>query len=116
MLERDAKQYADQLNAEEWQSLAKLGLKSYQQDEPLAIDSSQLLDASLCLATLQAILPELGAPTIKVTASLVMKRVAFLTLAPLLYAMSCFDKGLDASLANCVFEYPLNAFSRLARS
>lgn len=91
----------------EWEVLAAFGLKFYQQDEPLAIDSSKLLDDVLCLETLQKIMPELGAPNLKVTASLVIKRVAFLTLAPVLYAMSSFDKGLDASIENSVFEYPL---------
>lgn len=95
------------LLAEEWDVLAAFGLKSYQQDEPLAIDSSKLLDDALCLETLQKIMPELGAPNLKVTASLVIKRMAFLTLAPVLYAMSGFDKGLDVSIENSVFEYPL---------
>jgi len=92
---------------EEWEVLAAFGLKCFQQNEALAIDSSSLLDDALCLETLQKIMPELGAPNLKVTASLVIKRVAFLTLAPVLYALSGFDKGLDASLENCVFEYPL---------
>ncbi|WP_421848103.1 IucA/IucC family C-terminal-domain containing protein [Marinomonas sp.] len=104
MFERDNKH---ELLAEEWEVLAAFGLKSYQQDEPLAIDSSKLLDDALCLETLQKIMPELGSPNLKVTASLVMKRIAFLTLAPVLYAMSGFDKGLDASIENSVFEYPL---------
>lgn len=96
-----------QLLTDEWALLAALGLKTYQQDEPLAIDSSKLLDDALCLATLQKIQPEIGAPNLKITASLVMKRVAFLTLAPVLYSMSRFDKGLNATLENSVFEYPL---------
>lgn len=92
----------------EWEVLAGFGLKTYQQDEPLAIDSSKLLDDDLCLDTLRKIMPELGAPNLKITASLVIKRVAFLTLAPVLYAMSGFDKGLDGSIENSVFEYPLD--------
>ncbi|GGN38434.1 MULTISPECIES: IucA/IucC family C-terminal-domain containing protein [Marinomonas] len=105
MFEQDDKY---ELLTDEWEVLAAFGLKSYQQDEPLAIDSRQLLDDALCLETLQKIMPELGAPNIKVTASLVIKRMAFLTLAPVLYAMSSFDKGLDGSLENSVFEYPLD--------
>ncbi|WP_219701756.1 IucA/IucC family C-terminal-domain containing protein [Marinomonas lutimaris] len=97
-----------ELLTDEWEVLAAFGLKFYQQDEPLAIDSSKLLDDVLCLETLQKIMPELGAPNLKVTASLVIKRVAFLTLAPVLYAMSGFDKGLDGSIENSVFEYPLD--------
>lgn len=97
-----------ELLTEEWEVLAAFGLKAYQADEPLAIDSSKLLDDALCLETLHKIMPELGAPNLKVTASLVIKRVAFLTLAPVLCAMSGFDKGLDASIENSVFEYPLD--------
>jgi ferric iron reductase protein FhuF len=97
-----------ELLTEEWEVLAACGLKAYQADEPLAIDSSKLLDDALCLETLHKIMPELGAPNLKVTASLVIKRMAFLTLAPVLYAMSGFDKGLDASIENSVFEYPLD--------
>lgn len=96
------------LLAEEWDVLAAFGLKAYQADEPLAIDSSKLLDDALCLETLRNIMPELGAPNLKVTASLVIKRIAFIALAPVLYAMSGFDKGLDASIENSVFEYPLD--------
>ncbi|SBS32007.1 Ferric iron reductase FhuF-like transporter [Marinomonas spartinae] len=92
---------------DEWSKLAAFGLKSYTEDEPFAIDSQKLLDDALCLETLHKIMPEIGAPNLRVTASLVMKRIAFLTLAPVLYAMSGFDKGLDGSLTNCVFEYPL---------
>ncbi|MCW4630699.1 hypothetical protein [Marinomonas rhodophyticola] len=55
MFERDNKH---ELLAEEWEVLAAFGLKSYQQDEPLAIDSTKLLDDALCLETLQKILPE----------------------------------------------------------
>ncbi|WP_417526565.1 IucA/IucC family C-terminal-domain containing protein [Marinomonas shanghaiensis] len=104
MFEQESKQA---LLVEEWDVLAAFGLKAYQADEPLAIDSSKLLDDALCLETLQKIMPELGAPNLKVTASLVIKRMAFLTLAPVLYAMSGFDKGLDVSIENSVFEYPL---------
>ncbi|KZN13134.1 ferric iron reductase [Marinomonas sp. TW1] len=92
---------------EEWEVLAAFGLKCFQQDEALAIASSSLLNDDLCLDTLQKIMPELGAPNLKVTASLVIKRIAFLTLAPVLYAMSGFNKGLDGSLENSVFEYSL---------
>jgi len=92
---------------EEWQALSVFGLKQDLQDERLSIDSIKLLDDVLCQETLQKIMPELGAPNLKVTTSLVMKRIAFLALAPILYAMSRFNKGLDGTLKNCVFEYPL---------
>ncbi|RBP78247.1 ferric iron reductase [Marinomonas rhizomae] len=104
MFERDSKH---ELLAKEWDVLAAFGLTSYRQEELLAIDSSKLLDEVVCLETLQRIMPELGAPSLKVTASLVIKRVAFLALAPVLYAMSGFNKGLDGSLENSIFEYSL---------
>ncbi|QXO16560.1 IucA/IucC family C-terminal-domain containing protein [Vibrio ostreae] len=99
----------------QWAKLTGFGLKpAAEQDQQYALDSVLLLDDEQCLATLNAIMPELGAPELKVTASLVIKRSAFLLLAPTLYAMSVFDKGLDASIDNCVFEYQLH--NRLWRS
>lgn len=99
----------------QWAKLAGFGLKTaVEQDQQYALDSVLLLDDEQCLTTLNAIMPELGASDLKVTASLLIKRSAFLLLAPTLYAMSVFDKGLDASIDNCVFEYQLH--NRLWRS
>ncbi|WP_102523749.1 IucA/IucC family C-terminal-domain containing protein [Vibrio tapetis] len=94
----------------EWETLTQLGLKKYRSESvhPLHISSRLLLDKKECLSILNAIMPELGAPDLKVTASLVIKRMAFLVLAPTLYAMSVYNKGLNLTIDNSVFEYPLN--------
>ncbi|SHE58826.1 IucA/IucC family C-terminal-domain containing protein [Vibrio gazogenes] len=98
----------------EWEKLEELGLRDSRCAALLSVDTLTLLDDETCLEVLRQIQPEIGAPDLKVTASLVIKRIAFLTLAPMLYAMSCYNKGLDVSIENCIFEYPLE--DRLWRS
>ncbi|UUM31963.1 IucA/IucC family C-terminal-domain containing protein [Vibrio japonicus] len=99
----------DVLSKNEWDTLSRFGLK--QQTHafgPNHLDSRCLLDPQQCLSTLEKIMPELGAPDLKVTASLVIKRIAFLALAPTLYAMSVYNKGLNLSINNSVFDYQLD--------
>ncbi|SJL83882.1 IucA/IucC family C-terminal-domain containing protein [Vibrio palustris] len=91
----------------EWQRLGEFGLVDCSQLSPYSIDTEQLLDDECCLEILTRIQPQLGATDLKVTASLVIKRIAFLTLAPLLSGMAWYDKALDMRIENCVFEYPL---------
>lgn len=91
----------------EWGVLEGLGLTLFIDDEPKSTGYIKLLDDYHCLKILDEITPEIGSPSLKVTASLVMKRMAFLTLAPTLFSMSRYNIGLDASLSNCIFEYPL---------
>ncbi|WP_417551732.1 IucA/IucC family C-terminal-domain containing protein [Marinomonas fungiae] len=94
---------------EEWQALAAYGLAHNAAQDTIGfrIDAAQLLDNGQCLATLEQIMPALGAPNLKVAASLTLKRLAFLVLAPTLYSLSRFDKGLDVSLSQCAFDYRL---------
>ncbi|HLU02590.1 MAG TPA: IucA/IucC family C-terminal-domain containing protein [Advenella sp.] len=66
---------------------------------------ADLLDPARCTMLLRDIGPIIGSPTLKVTASLLGKRIAFLSTAAALYAMTVFDKGLDLSLRNTVLEY-----------
>lgn len=47
----------------------------------------------------------LPSPSLRVTVSQFTKRYAFLVIAPGLYAMSMYDKGLDLSFENCRFDY-----------
>lgn len=93
--------------SEQWETLQGLGLKSFCHDQDKAIDSILLLDDDQCRAVLEEIMPALGAINLKITASLVIKRIAFLILAPALFSMSRFNVGLDMSIVHCVFEYPL---------
>lgn len=91
----------------QWETLEGFGLKPFCHDQDKAIASISLLDDDQCRAVLERIMPELGAVNLKITASLVIKRIAFLTLAPALFAMSRYDVGLNMSIENCIFEYSL---------
>lgn len=97
------------LSKAEWETLAQFGLKHQSQAQvEHSIESIDLLDREKCLAILEHIMPSLGAPDLKVTASLVIKRIAFLALAPTLYAMSIYNKGLNLAINNSVFEHQLD--------
>ncbi|MBM6550788.1 IucA/IucC family C-terminal-domain containing protein [Marinomonas ostreistagni] len=94
---------------EEWQALAAYGLTQAdaEGESGFRVNAEQLVNDESCVAVLEQIKPALGAPNLKVAASLTIKRLAFLVLAPTLYALSRFDKGLDVSLAQCEFDYAL---------
>lgn len=70
-----------------------------------ASDGQALLNPRHCLKVLTHLMPVLNAPSLQITASLLSKRIAFLTTASSLYAMSMYNKGLDMSLTNCLLEY-----------
>ena len=106
-LHRDVDQGTHALGKREWQRLSEFGLADCHALSPRSMATEQLLDDTRCLEVLATIQAELGAPDLKVTASLVIKRIGFLTLAPMLSAMSWYDKGLDMTISNCIFEYPL---------
>ena len=93
----------------EWQALAAYGLTQADSEHEVGfrVNAEQLIDDKACFALLEQIQPALGAPNLKVAASLTLKRLAFLVLAPTLYALSRFDKGLDVSLTQCEFDYAL---------
>lgn len=63
-----------------------------------------LLDAASCSDYLDLLSVKLQSPSRMITASQFMKRYAFLTAAPLLYAMSAYNRGLDLSAGNCLLE------------
>lgn len=71
-----------------------------------------LLDVEICTDYLNQLSLLLGSPSNMITASQFLKRYAFLTAAPLLYAMSVYNKGLDFSIENCSLESALD-FPRL---
>jgi len=70
-----------------------------------SLTASALLDAETCRRMLTTIMPLTGAPDLAITASLFVKRLAFLTTGNVLYAMSVFDKGLILSLSETQLEY-----------
>lgn len=67
--------------------------------------ASALLDDDACREMLTKIMPLIGAPDLAISASLFIKRQAFLTTGNVLYAMSVFDKGLILPPSECRLEY-----------
>ncbi|MGH8813446.1 MAG: hypothetical protein ACREXO_15645, partial [Advenella sp.] len=94
-------------DADQWQVLTtRFMLIDASERHPVySVPSADLLDPVRCAKLLREIGPIIGSPTLKVTASLLGKRIAFLSSAAALYAMTVFDKGLDLSLDNTVLEY-----------
>jgi len=95
------------LKDDEWDVLAEqCRLSTFSnRDSMYSVIGPQLLDKDRCKELLNQLAPIMGSPSIAVTASLLSKRIAFLTTASCLYSMSVFNKGLNFSLANCVIEY-----------
>lgn len=77
-----------------------------------SVSAVDLLDVDICTDYLNRLSLLLGSPSNMVTASQFLKRYAFLTAAPLLYAMSVYNRGLDFSIKNCSLESSLD-FPRL---
>ena len=69
------------------------------------VTAHSLLDTDTCRGMLTTMMPLIGAPDLSITASLFVKRLAFLITGNVLYAMSVFDKGLILSLSNSRLEY-----------
>lgn len=96
---------------EEWDVLSKnLGLiHSNQRNLATTLHIQDLIiDPLQCENLLIELTPIIHSPSIKVTASLLSKRIAFLTTASCLYAMTIFDKGLNFSANNCYLDYNFN--------
>ena len=69
----------------------------------------QLLDPEQCERFLYHLTPIIHSPSLKVTASLLSKRYAYLATAASLYAMTVYDAGLDMSAQNCFLDYTYKA-------
>ncbi len=65
---------------------------------------SAMLETASCQRMLQQLAPRLGAPSLGITASLLSKRVAFLTTAAAFYPLSMYNKGLNMALTNCLLD------------
>ncbi|MFA9558123.1 IucA/IucC family C-terminal-domain containing protein [Evansella sp. AB-rgal1] len=63
-----------------------------------------LVDVATCANYLEELTHLLQSPSMKVTASQFSKRYAFLAIAPSLYAMSMYNKGLHLDVENCYVE------------
>ncbi|OME80756.1 hypothetical protein BK120_18945 [Paenibacillus sp. FSL A5-0031] len=67
-----------------------------------SVRALDLLDMEMCSDYLDRLTVILQSPSRMVTASQFFKRYAFLTTAPLLYAMTVYNKGLNLSARNCI--------------
>jgi len=94
-------------NQEHWNELANIcGLEGNNINcSERYINGLDLLDSGNCRKVLDNLAPLLGSPSRKITASLLGKRISFLTTAACLYPMSAYDLGLDLSLKNSIIDY-----------
>ncbi|NUT87403.1 siderophore-iron reductase, Fe-S cluster protein [Pseudomonas corrugata] len=98
---------ARRFTAGEWAVLSgPLRLKpAGERDSSRSLAAHELLNGGVCLRLLDELTPVLGSPSRAITASLLSKRMSFLTTNTCLYALSACDKGLLMSLDNSVIEY-----------
>lgn len=71
-----------------------------------AVPVTDLLVEEKCVAYLDEMSKAVSSPSRMTTASAFAKRYAFLTIAPALYAMTVFNKGLNMSVDNCFLGTP----------
>ncbi len=73
-------------------------------DRRCSIKATDLLDEAKCTVYLDWLTSILQSPSRMITASQFSKRYAFLTIAPSLYSMTVYNKGLDLAIENCCIE------------
>ncbi|EPF66782.1 IucA/IucC family C-terminal-domain containing protein [Pseudomonas syringae] len=97
---------AQAFSESEWALLSEaLRLRPAGEHDPRSLSARALLDDAVCEQLLGMLGPVIGSPTQAITASLLAKRISFLSTGACLYAMSVYDKGLTLSLDNSVIEY-----------
>lgn len=94
------------LSSPAWNELMSDYSIGWEHDERLAqplksIAVSELLQREQCDAYLSWFAQYIGAASINIAASMLIKRYAFLLAAPALYAMTYYDKGIVPSLTGC---------------
>ena len=90
----------------QWQTLSRtFRLRSAAQADPRSLPGRGWLEDKRCAALLGDLAPVIGAPDAAITASLLVKRLAFLATGNVLYAMTVFNQGLRLSLDNTHLEY-----------
>ncbi len=94
---------------QEWAVLSgNFRLRSFEERDHRGICAVDLVNEDQCLNLLDQLTPVINSPNRAVTASLLAKRIAFLTTGACLYSMSMFDKGLLLSPDNSWIEYGHN--------
>ncbi len=98
---------SEAFSPQEWAILSGVfRLKSLSGRDPRhAISPRTLLNGQACEQLLAELGPVIGSPNTAITASLLVKRFAFLATGACLYALSACDKGLLLTLDNCALEY-----------
>ncbi|OBR67839.1 hypothetical protein A7K91_08945 [Paenibacillus oryzae] len=92
------------LTPKEWEGLpSRFAMDAKEIEMPLlsSILASELLDKENCVRYLDWLGAHIGAPSRRVAASMLAKRYAYLVIAPVLHAMTGYNKGLGLSLDNC---------------
>ncbi|WP_175478156.1 IucA/IucC family C-terminal-domain containing protein [Bacillus sp. UNCCL13] len=97
-----------ELSKQEQEELSEFRL-SFIGDKKEAIHTVQFLDPLFLKTYLQELSLKIGSPSLKVTASIFMKRYAFLAVIGL-FAMSRWDKRIDLSMKNVWLENASNSF------
>ncbi len=81
-----------------------LGLQDKAPSNGCALAVEAFTTPAYCRSLLDELGPLIGSPTRRVTASLLCKRLSFLTTGVCLYALSACNRGLDLSPANCLID------------
>ena len=94
------------LTDEQWQTLSStFRLRQGEQADSRSLLARDWLDDKRCAMLLCDLAPIIGAPDSAITASLLVKRLAFLATGNVLYAMTVFNQGLRLSPDNTHLEY-----------
>ncbi len=71
-----------------------------------SLDLSELLNEKSCRAYMDWLKEHIGSPNLSVASSMLVKRVANLLVAPILGAMTYYDRGIEAELEHCRLFHP----------
>lgn len=107
------------LSKSEWGNLKSRYNFSYEDSTDSAdrsIYSRNLLNKELCETYLDRLGSEIASPSRRVTASMLAKRYAYLVVAPVLYAMTVYNKNLTMTLDNCRLVTPSDSEFNVTKS
>ena len=97
------------LTSDAWRELAGDYSLSVGEEAPPSVKSlalSELLKEESCRAYLEWLRDHIGSPNLSVASSMLVKRMAHLLVAPILSAMTYYDRGIGAELEHCRLFHP----------